>query len=220
MSGAHWADGQIDWLKRHFPEVADVPLYLRLASEVPTISREPGALAWTHPTLDARLRPILEPRGEWSGRGIAIVVENPSSFFSLTSHDQTGVVLHELAHGFEKPDSPQRREDFVWTPLDEWLVQPGNIDRVCSRLKIEPITEDETARTNHGPEFVRPALHVWFRCRHEIPLRSINVFWDRYCSPVARQAIAALDDELRTSGNILDTLRKQMPDTFAKLWPT
>lgn len=218
MSGVHWSDDYCDWLKRHFHEVAEVPLYLRLASELPSIVQPGNSLAWTHPALDVRLRPILEPLGKWYGRGFAVVVEAVDDFFSLTFGEQCGILTHELAHHFESWDSPKRREDFVWTDSDEWLTQPGNIDLVCSRLNIEPITEGETSRTNHGATFTRSALHCWWRCRHEIPLHSMNVFWDRYGSPDAGRAITALDNELRTSGNILDTLRKPMPEAFAALW--
>lgn len=218
MSGSHWSDSHVEWLRVKFDELARMPIYLRTANELPSIVQPGNSLAWTHPSLDVRLRPILDPRGQWSGRGIAVVVEDAAAFFSLSHREQAGIVLHELAHCFETSDSPQRRRDFVWTDHDEWLTQPGNIDRVCSRLKIEPITDAETSRTNHGAAFTRAALHCWWRCRHEITLHSMNVFWEKYGSPDVGQAIAALDRELRTTGNILETLRTPAPEGFTELW--
>ena len=217
MSGAHWADDHVEWLRAKFAELAALPIYVRTANEVPTIERVPRAMAWTGAALDLRIRPTLEQRGQWFGRGLAIVVEQVDRFFAMTWAEQLGILTHETAHQFDSWDSPQRRDDFRWTARDEWLTGE-NIDRICAALGMPPITDEEVEPINHGATFTRAALHCWWRCRYEISIDQMHVFADAYRSPDFDAAFSSLRDELRTGGSILDVMRTPMPEPFAKLW--
>ncbi len=218
MNAIHWADEHSRWLQDRFPELGGGPVYIRTSNEVPTIERVPRALAWTSAALDVRIRPILQPRGQWFGRGLAIMVEQVDRFFAMTWPEQLGILTHETAHQFDSWDSPQRRDDFRWTEEDEWLTHDANIDRICAALGMPPITDEETEPINHGSTFTRAALHAWWRCRSEFSIDEMHVFADVYGSPDFDEAFSSLRSELDEGGNIVDVMRTPMPEKFAKLW--
>ena len=210
MSGCHWADDHSRWVRDRFPELGREPVYIRTENELTLNTRFVEARAFTGLSLDLAIRDELASRGEWRGRGFVCVISEPDEFFRASWPEQLGLVLHELSHHLaERP-----------AVLDETEVSVPGGPTVESSRYLDASGEwlESVTQAQHGPEFVRAGLHTFWRCRHEIPLHSMNVFWVRYGSPDAGQAIAALDDELRTSGNILDTLQKPMPTTFAKLW--
>ena len=218
MNAIHWADEHSRWLQDRFPELGGGPVYIRTSNEVPTIERVPRALAWTSAALDVRIRPILQPRGQWFGRGLAIMVEQVDRFFAMTWPEQLGILTHETAHQFDSWDSPQRRDDFRWTEEDEWLTHDANIDRICAALGMPPITDEKTEPINHGSTFTRAALHAWWRCRSEFSIDEMHVFADVYGSPDFDEAFSSLRSELDEGGNIVDVMRTPMPEKFAKLW--
>ena len=218
MTGAHWADDHSRWLQGRFPELGGGPAYIRTADEVPTLARQVGALAWTGAALDVRFRPILEPRGEWAGRGLAIVIANVEEFFAMSWSEQMGLLTHETAHQFDSWDSKQRQADFEWTARDEWYTHHTNVNALCTVLGMPPITNGEVAPINHGPTFTRAALHCWCRCRHEVSIDQMLAFADYYRSPAFEAAFEALRAELIEGGSIVDVLRTPMPPAFAKLW--
>ena len=218
MTGVHWADDHVAWLKSRFPELTE-PAYIRTPNEVPTIERLPLAFAWTSSALDVRFRPILEPRGQWFGRGLAIVIADVDRFFAMSWPEQVALLTHETAHQFDSWDSPKRRDDFEWTEEDEWFAHDENIDRVCVAFGMPPITDEEIEPLNHGSAFTRAALHCWWRCQHEISIDQMHVFADAYRSPDFDEAFSSLRSELELGGNIIDLMRTPTPEAFAKLWP-
>jgi hypothetical protein len=206
----HWADDYSRWVRDRFPELGREPVYIRTKNELTLNVHLVEARAFTSLNLDLEIRDELASRDEWRGRGFACVISEPGEFFRASWPDQLGLVLHELSHHLaERPAVLDENEK----------AAPGG-STVSTSLYLDASGEwlGSVMRTGHGPEFVRAALHTFWRGRNEAPLPAMNVFWDRYGSPDAGQAITALRAELDKSGNIIDTLRKPMPDAFAKLW--
>lgn len=206
----HWADEHSRYVRDRFPELGGGPVYIRTIDEVALNIRMPEARAFTGLCLDLSIRDELASRGEWQGRGFTCIIGQPGEFFRAAWPDQIGLILHELSHHLV--NRPRVLDE------DERMVAGGPKIEPRHYLNEAGEYRQEFMRGVHGPEFVRAGLHAFHRCRWDVPLSSINLFWDRYESPPATEALTALDSELRTGGDILDIMQTAMPEPFAKLW--
>lgn len=83
-------------------DLGTAPLYVVRYSDADPYFRPPSAGAWTAGLLDEWLRPKLEQRGQWRGRGPAMLIRDPAAGLpGLNSF--LHLVVHELAHRLERP---------------------------------------------------------------------------------------------------------------------
>ena len=84
----HWSDDHRRWIRSYFPELVNVPVYVRQISECPGLSPVVGALAYTSTPLDVEMRLSLEAHGQWEGRGVAVAIQDVEAFNRLSWHRQ------------------------------------------------------------------------------------------------------------------------------------
>ena len=205
----HWSHDHEDWLRSRLPaETGSDAIYIRSRSEFPGLVEVPGALLYTTRTLSAKLRQWLEPKGAWHGAGFAMVIETEDLWHSLPWRRQQAHILHEMAHLFEFRAAGKFDATFVWdetwTALE--LSYDHKADIAASSVNV------------HGYRFARAALHLWWRCRLDVDLGTMQIFTDDYDSPNASSAITALEDELRSTTDIMSVLKTPAPEAFDELW--
>src|SRR5688572_2044811 len=84
-------------LRRIIPDVKDTPIYI--VDDAPPEFDNEIARGWTGSTLDLVLADHLRSRGDWRGRGWAIVLRVPDLLADMQGTEKIlGVVLHEAGH--------------------------------------------------------------------------------------------------------------------------
>jgi len=85
----------VNLIRSVVPDLADLPLYLVFASDLAVLSDyiDPSCDAVCGRHLDLELRSHLESRGQWQGRGAAIIARDDVGNGALA-----GLILHELGH--------------------------------------------------------------------------------------------------------------------------
>lgn len=224
MNGAHWADYYADWLSRLVPEFDGMPVYVLSEAEIPSWLHCKGVIAWTSRNLDERLRPSLEDRGLWRGRGPAIVL--CKSWFSRDEPSRLAILVHEAAHcvtwlGRLLTEKHRTPED--WTNLESILNTEGGDEFVLAKFRDvfgdEVDSFDAYARhLHHGLDFVRAGLHLWRRSSWQVSIDDVGLFSCLYQCAEARLAMDALADELDCGGDILAVLNSSPPKEFATLF--
>jgi hypothetical protein len=210
MSGVHWSDCDLEWLRQFVPELDEVKIYLRSELEIPPGLHRPGALAWTSADCDMMLKPTIEASGWWAGRGAAIVVSE--EWHGLPCEQRLGILLHETSHILLRFGSWHKTE---FNAIDAILHQPGGYQRLVAAFGFED-EQSAWAKEQHGADFVRIGLHL--QRRSQMPLQAIGLFADQYDSPDPEQCLQALNAELCMGGDLMTILKTDPPPVFAALF--
>ena len=208
----HWSADHVSFVRRHFSaEIGNEPIYIRCEHESGLDPYPHGADAYTALDLDLSMKSALQARGQWYGRGFAMALPTAGQSFHRSSWPtQTNLVLHELAHHLA--DRPKILDDADPPP------ETSSPLAVARRADVPLFQHDNVYE--HGPEFVRAALHIHRRASPDADIGAMQVFHEQYRSPQAVDALRALDDELRTGGNIIDIMATPAPAAFTALWPS
>ena len=215
MSG-HWSAPFIRFLRTVISELADVPLYVMKAEEHP-IEWLPHWMAIFSPLADLKAQPTLESLGLWSGRGCCIIVRD--DFETWSTRCQCGTLLHETAHAIE-----HIIQGDAFPPLAELSpVAREMLDGSESELlRAEGIDRNDLIRSQHGADFTRLAMHLYWRARSEMYLTASDLQFlhgayslspDRY-----DDVVASLSHELARSRNLNLTRLRQAPAAFLALF--
>ena len=214
MSG-HWSDSYVQFLRKIVPEL-DVPIYLLRNDEHP-VEWEPHWLAIFSPLADLKAQSTIESLGLWSGRGCCIIVRD--DFSAWSARCQAGTLLHEAAHAIEHISqgdafaplaelSPVARE--LLNGVESEILQDAGID---ARALI---------RSQHGSDFTRLAMHLYWRAKSEMYLAPMDVqFLHRaYSLPPERydDVVASLSHELAMTRNLNLTRLREAPAAFLALF--
>lgn len=212
MTHHHWSADHEEFIRRHFTEeLGNEPIYIRSESEVGLDPCPHSCGAYTASDLDLRMKSALQANGRWSGRGWAMALPQAGqSFHRMPWPSQLNLCLHEFSHHLA--DRLKVLVDADPPPDDSHPLS------IAQRADI-PLFEHANTYC-HGPEFVRAALHVHRRASPDADLGAMQVFHPQYRSPQAVDVLRALDDELRTGGNIVDICSTPAPEAFLTLWPS
>jgi hypothetical protein len=206
----HWSSDHEVFIRRHFnEELGDEPIYIRSEHEAGLDPCPHACEAFTSTTLDLSMKVALQAHGRWYGRGFSVALPKDGQSFHRSSWPtQLNLVLHELAHHLA--DRPTTLVDA--DPPDD------SHPLVIAERSDVPLFRHVNI-FEHGPEFVRAALHVHRRASPDAGLYSMHIFSEAYRSPSIVDALRALDDELRHAGNIIDVCSTPAPAAFVALWP-
>ena len=212
----HWSDSYVRFLRTIIPEISDVPLYVLQTDEHP-IEWEPYWMAMFSPLSDLRAQPTLESLGLWSGRGICIRVRD--DFAAWSARCQAGTLLHEMAHAIEHIS----QGDAFPSMADLSPVAREMLNGVESEiLHNEGISRNNLIRSQHGADFVRLSMHLFWRAKSEMYLAPMDVqFLHRaYSLPPARyeDVVEALSHELARSRNLNLLRLRESPAAFLELF--
>ncbi len=180
-------------------------------------------LAFTTLLLDQDLRPYLEERGRWQGRGFACVLDTDKFQDTPRTPQWTetaiGMVIHEATHWlqYQGGENPAKLG-----------CAPGKFNRQHIEKVLRcPVwqayyTKAPVSAVGHGAPFVRAAVHLWHRTNAVCPL-PIARCWiagANYGLSRPETYAASLGTELRSMANtrIADILRTRPPEAFAQLW--
>lgn len=147
-------------IQRAAPELLDRPVYIAVRPLV-------GCCGCTAPSMDLVLRPELEARRAWRGRGPAIVLD-PESLAERIRRGSgltdpptrterrpwfapalNGLILHEVAHLLV--NGP---------PSDDAAPAVAAVDAVRRELAEPPPDVAPHPWAGHGPLFIRACLHL------------------------------------------------------------
>lgn len=212
------------------PDLAGRPVYIVLRSDLPRDwagGEDYAGCTIAH--LDLILRPTLERKRRWRGRGPAMLIDADAVAGAARYRPRAarrrvfltaflGIVLHELAHVFDM--------DFVPTqePEDWWV-------RVGRRLFSEPAAPD--SRPTNGPGALVPwRMHEWTFIRIAVHLAERATAAGANVSPhdvidlteyglssTFQYARALGDEPVRMASRDFATIRRATPPTeFADLW--
>ena len=212
----HWSISHVEFLRSVVPELAHVPLYLLNASESGG-EWQPHWMAAFSPLADLRAQTAIETHGLWNGRGAAIIVRN--DFATWSNRCKAGTLLHELSHAIEYLTSPDALVDAAdLSPVARELLD-GNESEI---LHNEGIDRNALVREQHGQNFVRLSMHLYWRARQQAVLSPSDLQFmheiysigaDRY------DAVAeSLASELAMSWNLNLLRLREAPAAFLRLF--
>jgi len=193
-------------------DLAGQGCYILDGATAPEWSQDDFVIAYTARFLDQSLRPFLEERGEWTGRGFATIVnldQIPPGWWRLA-----GVCLHEFAHWLDLPvpfDAPElatvgRTMMATWSHLP--VAERSYFDATAPRWHL------------HGDRFVRACCHLAHRARRiddSISPRHLRFSSPYVCFP-EECWLSVLADELDYGGSIRELLDTEPPSEFRELW--
>ena len=215
MSG-HWSEPFIRFLRTIIPELADVPIYLLRNDEHP-VEWEPHWMAIFSPLADLKAQSTIESLGLWSGRGVCVAVRD--DFAAWSPRCQAGTLLHEAAHAIE-----HIIQGDAFPPLAELSpVAREMLDGSESELlRAEGIDRNDLIRSQHGADFTRLAMHLYWRARSEMYLTAsdLQFLHAAYSLPPGRydDVVASLSHELARSRNLNLLRLRESPVVFARLF--
>lgn len=192
-------------------------LYIRSSAEVSERLQE-DVLAYTSTTLDLQMKPDLEARDQWTGRGLAVWL-NTEFFFDQSESQQLGVLLHELSHCLSNGE-PTLIEYENLTGFDQFAAC-GGIRYVVESFGLDSagVNYERMIRDHHDVRFARAALHLAWRARHSVDLAHVHMCGAGYSfDGSCRTAANALHSELVKGGNLFDVLETKPPQEFADLF--
>lgn len=228
LSEALARDQAADLIRSIVPELADGPLYVVQsdAGGLPSQYRN-GFVGLHSPWLDVALSSWLRDRGEWRGRGPAVVVNAPSLRYDAerdAGTDQafadelfqgrlTAVLVHELAHVVEGPID--RRE------FPELAAASRQATEAVRRWSADN-TPPAVPWQGHGGDWLRLLAHVHHRAERLLD-RRLPTPWvcgDNYqLAPYLAYRTALADEPERLRGQTFETIRNTAPpEAFVDLW--
>ena len=213
MNG-HWSQPYVGFLRRIIPELADVPMYLLKASEAAT-DWQPHWMAVFSQLADLQVQSTIESLGLWSGRGCCIQVRD--DFSTWSNRPQLGTLLHEAAHAIEYLIQPDALATELTPIAREWL-ETGE----SKMLADAGIDRNDLIRSQHGADFVRLSMHLYWRARSEMHIVAADLQFLHaiYSLPPGRydDVVASLSHELARSRNLNLTRLREAPAAFLELF--
>jgi len=208
----HFSADHEEFIRRHFTEeLGDEPVYIRTEHEAGLSPCPHECGAFTSSNLDLRMRAALKANGRWYGRGFSVALPSEGrAFHRMSWPSQLNLLLHELAHFMA--DRPKILVDADPAPDESHPLG------IAQRADVSLFQHDNTFE--HGPSFVRAALHIHRRAAPDAGLFAMQIFHEQYRSPSAHDALDALGDELRQGGCIVDVCSTPAPESFLALWPS
>jgi len=212
----HWSAKYIEFLRRIVPELRETPLYILTASEA-AAEWLPEWMAAFSPLADLQSQETLQGLGQWSGRGICIRVRD--DFESWSNRCKAGTLLHELAHAIEWLSQPE-----ALCPMADLSPVAREMLSGCESDLLEEvgICRSDLMKEQHGADFVRYAMHLFWRSRQEISLAAsdIQFLHSAYSLPPERfeDVAAALKYELARTSNLNLLRLREAPATFTELF--
>lgn len=212
----HWSDSHIEFICRIVPELSDTPIYVLRIDESPMEWDDQWMAAFA-PLADLQAQTALEQLGLWQGRGICIRVRD--DFETWSNRCKAGTLLHEVAHGIEHLSqddalcpmaslSPVARE--MLTGSESQILQEAGISR------------NDLIREQHGPDFVRYAMHLFWRARTQIPLAASDVQFLHGAYSMGSERFEAVTEalsyELARSRNLNLTRLREAPEAFMEMF--
>lgn len=218
VSGVHWSQMEVAWLRSIVPELGGDPVYIRDFSEIPDWMQETGARAWTSSMADLQMKETLQARGEWIGRGHFIAVGE--SWRRSPLSEQCGILLHELAHSLCDFDALMRRPEATFGELEALLVSPGGCAAIRQKYSLPSLDPGTATRLAHDQRWVRCCLHLAHRAWDVCSVSELVVFNEAYSlqDEHASEVIRVLLPEIRKGGHIIDILKTDPPEEFAALF--
>lgn len=212
----HWSADHIGFLRDIVPELAHVPLYLLTASESGAEWQANWQAAFS-PLGDLKARGPLESLGLWSGRGACIMVR--SDFDQWSARCQHGTLLHELSHSLEHLAAPDALASLdSLSPIARELLHGDE----STLLADAGICATDLIRGQHGSQFVRLSMHLYWRSRQRVVISPSDVQFlatTYSLSPVKYDAVqAALSSELAMSHNLNLLRLREAPAEFLALF--
>jgi hypothetical protein len=216
-------------IRQTIPDVAALPTYVLFAGNV--FVREflsDGARGMSGRQLDLALRPVLEQRGVWSGRGPAIIIDDElilsdakkvagrEQLDSLYAEGLLAVCVHEVAHCLEEPfdltaedsfEQAERAADVAVLSAAAWSDFPRDVPRWYGHEAIQ---------------WIRAVLHLRHRFAQAgaaIGLPYLFRAGDYEVSDCWAYLTAIGDEPARLAGKSFAEIRSIAPPTpFVALW--
>lgn len=176
-------------------------------------------MAYTGLTVDLQMRPALESRGTWRGRGFPVIF--PSWYLAakaIPAEELDSILLHEFAHHCEVVSRK------LSAPDEPAIKTPQNTAASVAEARCQYDAEQRVLPCDgHGARFTRAAMHVWHRAAAAGfggKLQDVHVAGPRFGMSSAETYAASLADEVRSRsresiGSILDD---HAPAEFQELW--
>ena len=194
-------------------------MYLLDVSEIPGRAEPNDCYAYCDIIADCHIRDHLVARGEWRGKGPAIVFRSDHIREHYGDHPENfrrgvlEIMLHETAHALPAiPSLP----DFEPSPILR-KIQADRFARCAST-----IDDGNAVESCHGAQFIRIAAHLWYR---SLAAGFVGAPWNifsgyRYNLSHPFAYVEALGDELRRmySATFAEIEATPPPQAFADLW--
>lgn len=182
----------------------------------------PGALGYTMPTLDVRLRSWLEDHNSWHGRGVAIflgdvLLAERHNSDCLYSADEVlaGLICHEVGH-------------IADSGIDRKEITPAVEVHAC---KMESLSDSVSAGElpdlplwfGHRDTWLRATLHCWYRGSRLMNIPLPTLFDGEFYGLLPPWRFkAALSAEFEPLENVRLTALKLLPapEKFLSLFPS
>ena len=212
----HWSQPFIQFIRSVVPEIGDVPLYVLKVDES-AVEWQSHWMACFSPIADLRAQPVFESLGLWAGRGICIHVRD--DFNTWAPRCQFGTLLHELAHAIEFLS----QQDALCPMADLSPVAREMLNGCESELLAEVgICRNDLIAEQHGADFVRLSMHLFWRARQQVVLSPADLQFLHGAYSLGPERYAdvaeALSSELARSLNLNLTRLREAPDAFERLF--
>jgi hypothetical protein len=212
----HWSGKHIEFIRRIVPELASTPVYILRTDETDAEWNATWMAAFS-PLADLRAQMMLESLGLWLGRGICIIVRD--DFETWSERCKIGTLLHELAHGIEhlnEPGALVSAESLSLIAREMLSVGESKL------LHDEGICRNDLIRGQHGEDFVRLSMHLYWRARQRVVLcpADLQFLHGIYSLSSERygDAVEALSSELARSINLNLLTLREAPAEFLRLF--
>ncbi len=212
----HWSDTHIEFIRSVVPELSDTPIYILRIDESPMEWDDQWMAAFA-PLADLQAQTALERLGLWQGRGICIRVRD--DFETWSNRCKAGTLLHEVAHGLE-----HLSQDDALCPMASLSpvareVLTGNESELLAEVGID---RNDLIRGQHGPDFVRLSMHLYWRARQQVVIApsDMQFLHGIYSLPPERYeaAVESLSSELARSRNLNLMRLREAPAAFTELF--
>lgn len=210
------------------PDLNDKPLYIIQPRDdgLVTFDMIDNCAGMYSQNLDLVLKPELESRGAWYGRGVGVLVDAEAFFHPLSGFCEyeaerrvVGTVLHELVHFC---DGPER--EYIPEPAEAYDRFRAGCE---ARSQYEAKSKYPLALLQHTETWQRLACHVLHRASHVggycLSARCLvigNTYSGLEFLPDPEEFIGALDDEVRELSHmpLRAVAQREQPTEFVKLW--
>jgi hypothetical protein len=150
------------------------------------------------------------------GRIRAEVSSDPSGIEELTLH----FAIHETGHFFQAGRAAQLSEPdpaivSAIAALERHPTRPRDVNPVSGAAPSDPLW------TNHGGDFIRPALHLARRAQavgYPVDVDRCSIAGSTYGLSDAGDYADALGDELESEQPLFDILENAAPEPFRELF--
>jgi hypothetical protein len=203
-------------------DLRNTPLYVVPQSWLPGELRVDRCGGSTGPVLDLQLEPTLRDRGEWRGRGAAMIV-NDEMLADLPEREQRlyfrSIAVHEAAHILERPELFSESSASM-TPE---TLREGALS--TARFLSSSVADPSMVAMMHPPLFGRIAVHLIARCStHALDLPTVlgvTDAWNPGCGFYSLKAALPDNETDRLTPATFAHIRAlPIPTSFTALWET